>query len=111
MDATRRLSAARRAWTAGSILAVLLVCGVPQVVLAARLWTLVGTPLTASVGVSTAVTLNVQNIGGSGGGDEIGCVQIDVPTSFSISSGSSMRRIGAFPIVLNRSLSEVRLSK
>ena len=35
-----------------------------------------------------AVTLNVQNIGGSGGGDEIGCVQIDVPTSFSISSVS-----------------------
>ena len=59
VDAARRVIAARRAWIAGPILAVLLVCAIPQFVLAARLWTLVGTPLTSSVGVSTTVTLNV----------------------------------------------------
>jgi uncharacterized membrane protein YgcG len=68
---------------AGFVLAVL----VPQVALAARLWTLSASPLSAIVGSPVAVTLDVRNIGGSGGGDEIGCVQIDVPAaSFSISS-------------------------
>ena len=73
---------------AGPILAALLVLALPQVALAARLWTLSGSPLAATVGTSVAVTLNVQNVGGSGGGDEIGCVQIDVPTSFSVAAAA-----------------------
>ena len=85
MDPTRRLNR-RRAGRLAPLLAVLLLAGLPQLALAARLWTLTGSPLTASIGVQTAVTLNVQNIGGNGGGDEIGCVQIDVPSSFSIAS-------------------------
>ena len=72
--------------TVGPILAIVVLLSVPQHALAARLWTLVGSPLTASMGVQTSVTLDVQNIGGDGGGDEIGCVQIDVPSSFSIAS-------------------------
>jgi hypothetical protein len=86
VDATRRLSRWRPARAAGPILGILLLCGLPQAALAARLWTLSGSPLTASIGVQTAVTLNVQNIGGNGGGDEIGCVQIDVPSSFTVAS-------------------------
>jgi hypothetical protein len=39
----------------------------------------------ASVGVPLTVTLNVRNIGGNGGGDEITCVQVDVPSSFAVS--------------------------
>jgi uncharacterized membrane protein YgcG len=73
---------------AAPVLALILVGVVPGAALASpRAWTLVATPLSASVGVLTSVTLDVQNIGGSAGGDEIGCVQVNVPTaSFTISS-------------------------
>jgi hypothetical protein len=68
--------------------AAVLVGLIPGVALAARLWTLSGSPLTTTVGVEVAVTLTVQNVGGSGGGDEITCVQIDVPTSFAVSAAA-----------------------
>lgn len=77
---------ARLARTAAPLLAIILVWCTPDAALAVRLWTLVGSPLTATVGQPVAMTLNVQNIGGSGGGDEIACVQVDVPSSFSIGS-------------------------
>jgi hypothetical protein len=88
VDAARRVTRGRLARTAAPLLAAALLWSAPGAALAARLWTLVGSPLTATVGVSTPITLNVQNIGGSGGGDEIGCVQIDVPSSFAISGVS-----------------------
>ena len=72
--------------TAAPILAVLLVCLLPGVTLAARLWTFAGSPLVASVGVPITITLNVKNIGGSGGGDEMTCVQVDVPSSLAVSA-------------------------
>ena len=77
---------APRARTAAPILAVLLVCLLPGVTLAARLWTFTGSPLVASVGVPVTVTLNVKNIGGSGGGDEMTCVQVDVPSTLAVSA-------------------------
>ncbi|HSL34848.1 MAG TPA: hypothetical protein VK871_14445, partial [Candidatus Limnocylindrales bacterium] len=80
------MSRVRLARAAAPILAISLVWCTPNAALAARLWTLVGSPLTATVGQPVAVTLSVQNIGGSGGGDEIACVQVDVPGSFSIGS-------------------------
>ena len=43
---------------------------IPGVALAARLWTLAGSPLTATVGVQVAVTLTVRNVGGNGGGGD-----------------------------------------
>ena len=77
---------ATRARAAAPILAVLLVCLLPGVTLAARLWTFTGSPLVASVGVPVTVTLNVRNVGGNGGGDEMTCVEVDVPSSFAISA-------------------------
>jgi hypothetical protein len=73
---------------AAPFLAVLLVWLLPSATLAARLWTFTGSPLVASVGVPLTVTLNVQNIGGNGGGDEITCVQVDVPSSFAVSAAA-----------------------
>jgi hypothetical protein len=88
VDTARRLTSRRRraARAAAPILAVLLTGLLPGMVMAARLWTLIGSPLATAVGVSVAVRLDVQNIGGSSGGDELTCVYIDVPTSFSIST-------------------------
>jgi hypothetical protein len=57
-------------------------------VLAARLWSLTGSPTTATDGVATHVDLTIKNLGGSGGGDEITCVTVLVPSAFSISSVS-----------------------
>jgi hypothetical protein len=88
------VSAARRGRTgflpvlAAGLAAAMLVGMVPGVAMAARLWTMTGSPLTTSVGVQVAVTLTVQNIGGNGGGDEITCVQVDVPGSFAVSGAA-----------------------
>src|SRR4029450_5911101 len=91
-DAARRLTPQRtpRGVAPGlaGLVAFLLAALLPSVALAARLWTFTGSPLAASVGVPVTVTITVQNIGGNGGGDEITCVEVDVPTSFSISAVS-----------------------
>jgi hypothetical protein len=73
---------------AAGLAATVLVGMIPGVALAARLWTLAGSPLTATVGVQVAVTLTVRNVGGNGGGDEMTCVQIDVPSSFAVSAAA-----------------------
>jgi hypothetical protein len=86
MTASRPAARRRRIRAAIPILAVAALAAFPQVALAARLWTFSGSPLALSVGVATAITIDVQNIGGSGGGDEIGCVQVDVPSSMSVGS-------------------------
>jgi hypothetical protein len=57
-------------------------------VLAARLWSLAAAPTTLKAGVTAHVDLTAKNLGGSGGGDEITCVTVLVPTGFSITSVS-----------------------
>ena len=69
-------------------LAVVLVAVISGPVLAARLWSFTGSPTTLTDGVATHVDLTVKNLGGSGGGDEIACVTVLVPSGFSISSVS-----------------------
>jgi hypothetical protein len=61
---------------------------VPASVLAARKWTLVASPTSFPAGTSTAVTLTVQNVGSSSGGDEITCVRVAIPTAFAVTSAS-----------------------
>jgi hypothetical protein len=91
VDAARRVTSPGlprrgRLRAASAVVAVVLLAALPQAALAARLWTFAGSPLTATVGVATAITINVQNIGSNSGGDEIGCVQVDVPSAFSVDS-------------------------
>jgi len=69
-------------------IALLLVAMASGPVLAARLWSLTGSPTTLTAGVATHVDLTIKNLGGSGGGDEITCVSVLVPSAFSISSVS-----------------------
>jgi hypothetical protein len=79
---TRR--AGRRAAIAALLVAVLMAA--PSAVLASRAWTIARAPATVPVGVATAITLIVQNVGGDGGGDEITCVVVDVPASFAVTA-------------------------
>ena len=69
-------------------IAIVLVAVVVGPVLAARLWSLTGSPTTLTTGVATHVDLTIRNEGGGGGGDEIACVTVLVPSAFSISSVS-----------------------
>lgn len=78
------MTGGRSARVAAAVVILLFVLA-PQVVLAVRLWALTATPLVLTVGDSSAVRLTAQNVGGGGGGDEITCIQIDVPTSFEVS--------------------------
>ena len=74
----------RRAGMVGLLFVAVILA--PTAVLAARAWTLAASPTGIQAGVQTAITLTVQNVGGNGGGDEITCVMVDVPSSFSMSS-------------------------
>jgi uncharacterized protein (DUF58 family) len=76
--------ARRHAASAALVFAILMAA--PSAVLASRAWTIARSPATVAVGVQTAITLTVQNVGGDGGGDEITCVVVDVPVSFAVSS-------------------------
>ena len=69
-------------------IAIVLLVVVIGPVLAARLWSLTGSPTAVMNGVATHVDLTVKNTGGGGGGDEITCVTVLVPSAFSISSVS-----------------------
>jgi hypothetical protein len=55
----------------------------PAVASAALLWTLVATPLTATVNVSTTFTLTATNLDPL---TELGCLEVDLPASFVIDS-------------------------
>jgi hypothetical protein len=66
------------ALVAGSLGAAL-----PALASAALLWTLVATPLTATVNVSTTFTLTATNLDPL---MELGCLEVDLPTSFVIDS-------------------------
>lgn len=48
-------------------------------------YTLVATPLTATVGVTTEFTLTLTNVAGP---DELGCAEVDLPSSFEVHSVS-----------------------
>ena len=72
----------------GVALAGLWALTVVPVALAARKWTLDASPTSIAVDDPVVVTLTVQNVGGDGGGDEITCVTIDVPATFTISGAS-----------------------
>jgi hypothetical protein len=65
-------------------------------VLAARLWSLAAAPTTLKAGVAAHVDLTAKNLGGSGGGDEITCVRVLVPTGFSITSVSILSLPGGY---------------
>jgi hypothetical protein len=69
------------------VVAVLaLAAAVPGTVLAAKAWQVSASPSTIYVSTSTAVRVTVTNTGDDKGGDEISCVRITVPSSFTISS-------------------------
>ena len=55
---------------------------------ALRAWTVSASPTSIPVGVQSAVTLTVTNIGAGGGGEEIGCVKFTLPASFNLGSAS-----------------------
>jgi hypothetical protein len=69
-------------------LAILLAIVVSGQALAARIWSLEATPTTLRVGVAAHVDLTATDLGGSGGGDEITCVTVLVPSTFTITSVS-----------------------
>lgn len=71
-----------------AIAAIALVALASGQVFAARLWSLTGSPLTLTEGAATHVDLTAKDLGGGGGGDEITCVTVLVPSAFSISSVS-----------------------
>jgi hypothetical protein len=60
----------------------------PAAVLAARAWTLSASPTNLPAGTAVTVTLTVQNVGSSSGGDEMTCVQVSVPSAFAVSSAT-----------------------
>ena len=74
----------RRLWAIAGV--VLLAAAIPAAVFAAKAWTLSVNPSTITVDVQTAVRITVRNTGDDSGGDEITCVRIQVPNSFTISS-------------------------
>jgi hypothetical protein len=70
------------------VVALLALGATPAVVMAARSWSLVPVPTVLVAGVPTTVTLAVTNTGGNGGGDEMTCVRVTVPSSFTVTSAS-----------------------
>jgi hypothetical protein len=60
----------------------------PAVAFAARSWRLTAVPTALVSGVPTTITLSVTNTGGNGGGDEMTCVRISIPSSFTVSGAS-----------------------
>ena len=58
----------------------------PTSALGGRAWTLGASPTSFPAGAQTAVVLTAHNVGGDGGGDEIACIQITVPSTFVISA-------------------------
>ena len=68
--------------------ALVLVLAMAGTALAARDWTIDASPSSLDEGATTTVTIDVQNTGGDGGGDEIGCVLITVPSDITIEDAS-----------------------
>jgi hypothetical protein len=70
------------------VMAMLALGATPAAVMAARSWSLVAAPTVLVAGVPTTVTLDVTNTGGNGGGDEMTCVRVTVPSSFTVTGAS-----------------------
>ena len=86
----------------GAVLVALLALGAtPDVVMAARSWSMAPTPTVLATGVPTTVALTVTNTGGNGGGDEMTCVRVTVPPSFTVTGASIVSVRGQFigPVV------------
>ncbi len=64
------------------------VAALPATALAARAWTLDRTPSTLQAGTQTAITLTAKNTGDDGGGSEISCISIVIPSTFAVNSFS-----------------------
>jgi hypothetical protein len=79
------------------LLALLVLGATPAVVLAARSWSIVPTPTALVSGVPTTVSLAVTNTGGNGGGDEMTCVRVTVPPSFTV-TGASILSVRSQPV-------------
>jgi hypothetical protein len=79
---------AGRTWLPAIVIVGAVLLAVPSTALAARAWTLSASPTTIPAGSATTVTLTVQNVGSSSGGDEITCVQVSVPSAFSVSAAT-----------------------
>lgn len=76
----------RRFWVLLAVVGVILAS--PAIALAARSWTLSAAPSTMAAGEQRTVSLTVTNTGGSGGGDEMTCVRVTVPASYTITAAS-----------------------
>jgi len=72
-----------------SAIALVFLLLVPATVLASlRQMTIDASPTSLASGNQVAVTLNVQNTGDSGGGQEIGCIRLSIPGSFAVTGAS-----------------------
>jgi hypothetical protein len=63
---------------------VVLVLASAGTALAGRAWTIDASPSSLDENTTTTVRLDVTNTGGDGGGDEIGCVVVTIPSEFTI---------------------------
>jgi hypothetical protein len=83
----------RRLLAAGLVAGLALAVLAPPVAAALRLNTIVASTLTLTQGTAKTVDLTVTNVGTGGGGEEIGCVTVQVPGAFDILDAS----IGSLP--------------
>jgi hypothetical protein len=93
--------------TRRTVLALVAGClgaAVPAVASAVLLWTLVATPLTSTVNVSTTFTLTATNLLMV---DDLGCLEVDLPASFVIESLGSATASNGDPWSSSRSGNEV----
>jgi hypothetical protein len=67
----------------------------PTTALAARQATMTASPLTLIAGASSTVNLSVTNNGTTSGGDDMACVDISMPTTFTVTSSSVLSIGGA----------------
>src|SRR4051794_39429354 len=65
------------------------------VALASRAWTVTASPTTVESGTQVAVTVTVTDTGDSGGGAEITCVKVAIPSAFSLDAASIVSVKGA----------------
>lgn len=86
MDAGGPSRLRRRRRRLEPVLALALLLGLPAVANAEVVWTLVGTPLTASTGVTTRFDLTATNENPLG---TIGCVRVDTTEKFSVESADA----------------------
>lgn len=67
----------------GGLAVAVFVAALPQVAAALLVWTFVAVPLTATAGQSTTFTMTATNVAGP---DDLGCMEVTLPSSFTIDS-------------------------